>query len=213
MRSIGLFLAALALGFALAASAVEHTKHNRYKWKDIQGNLHFDDALPTEALQFGYDEINSQGVVVKHVDRPKTPEEMKAEQESAARQDAQKHATAEQAKAAQQLLAAYPDERDLVSAQQAQMDVLEQNIRTTRISLGSQEKSLTEVLSHAADLERNGKPVPASQQHQIDALRRNIEKQKIYIAAKEQEKPGLMKKFADELAHYRELHAKSQPQH
>jgi hypothetical protein len=209
MRSIGFFFAALALGFVLTASAAEHSKH-RYKWKDAQGNLHFDDALPIEALQFGYDEVNSQGIVVKHVDRTKTAEETKAEEDAAASQAAQQHTADEQATRGQQLLAAYPDERDLVSAQQAQMDVLEQNIHTTQISLSSQEKSLTELLSHAADIERGGKPVPAPQQQQIDVLRRNIEKQKAYIARKQQEKPGLTQKFADELAHYRELRAKSQ---
>ncbi len=210
MRTIGLLLSTLMLACVTAALAAESGSHNRYKWKDAQGNLHYDDALPTEALQFGYDEVNSQGLVVKHVDRTKTAEETKADEEAAARQAAQKHTTEEQAAHDQQMLAAYPDERELIGAQQAQMDVLEQNIRTTQISLDSQEKSLTEMLSHAADMERNGKPVPASQQKQIDVLRGNVEKQKAYIARKQQEKPGLTQKFADELAHYRELRAKSQ---
>ena len=210
MRPIGLLLLSTLLTYTIAVAAVGADSHNRYKWKDAQGNLHYDDALPTEALQFGYDEVNSQGLVVKHVDRTKTAEETKADEEAAARQAAQKHTTEEQAAHEQQMLTAYPDERELIGAQQAQMDVLEQNIHTTQISLNSQEKGLAELLSHAADMERNGTPVPASQQQQIDVLRGNIEKQKTYIARKQQEKPGLSKKFADELAHYRELRAKSQ---
>src|SRR5882724_966370 len=158
MRSIGFFLAAFALGFALTAAAAGH---NRYKWKDPQGNLHFDDALPTDALQFGYDVVNSQGLVVKHVDRTKTAQEIKAADETAALQAAQKRAADEQVQADQQMLAAYPDERDLASAQQAQMDVIEQNIYTIQLSLNSQEKSLTDLLTHAANLEHNGTPVPA----------------------------------------------------
>lgn len=206
MRSNGLFLAALVFGMALTATAAEH---NRYKWKDAQGNLHFDDALPTEALQFGYDEVNSLGIVVKHVNRVKTAEEMKADQEAATSQAAKNRLAEEQAQRDQQLLAAYPDERDLVSAQQAQMDVIEQNIHTTQLSLDNQEKSLAELLTHAATLERGGKPVPAYQQQQIDALRRNIEKQKAYIVARQQEKPKLTQKFAEDLARYRELRAKA----
>ena len=210
MRRIGILFAALALGIAFVATAQQANKHNRYKWKDAQGNLHYDDALPTEALQFGYDVVNSQGLAVKHVERAKTAVEMKADQETAERQAEQKHATEEQATRDQQQLAAYPDERDLVSAQQAQLDTIDQNIRTTQISLDSQEKSLTDQLTNAANLERNGKPVPAAQQQQIDTLRRNIENQKAYIARKQQEKTDVAKKFEADLTHYRELHAKAQ---
>ena len=210
MRRIGILFAALALGIAFVATAQQANKHNRYKWKDAQGNLHYDDALPTEALQFGYDVVNSQGLAVKHVERAKTAVEMKADQETAERQAEQKHATEEQATRDQQQLAAYPDARDLVSAQQAQLDTIDQNIRTTQISLNSQEKSLTDQLTNAANLERNGKPVPAVQQQQIDTLRRNIENQKAYIARKQQEKTDVAKKFEADLTHYRELHAKAQ---
>jgi hypothetical protein len=133
---------ALTLGIAAQASAAG-TPHNRYKWKDAQGNLHFDDVLPTEALQLGYEVVNSQGIVVKHVNRAKTTEEMKADDEAAAKLATQKHATEVQAKSDQQVLAAYPNEHELVSAQQAQLDMMDQNIHSTEISLQSQEKSLT----------------------------------------------------------------------
>lgn len=184
--------------------------HNHYKWKDAQGNLHYDDALPTEALQFGYDVVNPQGLTIKHVDRAKTAAELKADDEAAASQAEQKHVADEQAKTDQQILAAYPREQDLAGAQQARLDMLDQSIHSTEISLQSQEKSLTEMLSHAADLERNGKPVPATLQSQIDSLRKNVEKQKAYIAGKQQEKIDAANKFENELVHYREVQAKAQ---
>ena len=211
MRPIVLLLSTFA--FAIAAAAAERGTHNRYKWKDAQGNLHYDDALPIEAVQFGYDVVNPHGIVVKHVDRAKTSEEIKSDEDAAAHKAAQKHATEQQAKTDQQLLAAYPVESELAAAQQAQLDMIEQNIRTTQISLDSQEKSLTDTLSHAANLDRNGKPVPTALQQQIDSLRRTIQKLKAYVADRQQEKTGLAPKFADELTHYRELRAKAQVQH
>jgi hypothetical protein len=211
MRSIVHLLAFVALGVGIASPvAAENGEHNRYKWKDAQGNLHFDDALPIEALQLGYDIVNAQGIVVKHVDRPRTAAETKAVDDAASHQIEQKRAAEEQAKSDQQIIAAYPNESELMSGQQAQLDMIDQNIHATEISLQSQEKSLTEMLSHAADLDRNGKPVPASLQQQIDSLRRNVEKQKSYITTKQQEKTDAAKKFGVELEHYRELRAKAQ---
>jgi hypothetical protein len=211
MRRIGFSLAifTLVLGIVEPASA-ETGVHNRYKWKDAQGNLHYDDALPTAALQFGYDVVNAQGIVVKHVERTRTAEEMKADEAAAAQKAAQNRAAEEQAARDQQVLAAYPNERELVNSQQAQLDMLDQNILATELSLQSQEKSLTDNLSHAAELDRNGKPVPAALQSQIEALRQNIEKQKAYIASKQQEKADSVKKFEVELMHYREVRAKNE---
>jgi hypothetical protein len=210
MRSIASSLLVLALAFSIGATAATTTngKRNRYKWTDAQGNLHYDDALPTEALQFGYDVVNGQGIIVKHVDRAKTADELKAAKETSEKAAAAKRASDAQAKTDQQLLAAYPNESDLVVAQQAQIDTIDQSVHATEASLKNQEKSLSEMLSHAADLDRTGKPVPASLQQQIDSLRVNVERQKTYIANKQTEKEVDEKKFETDLAHYRDVQAR-----
>jgi hypothetical protein len=193
---------------AFSAAALAAGEHNRYKWKDTEGNVHFDDVLPEEAMKVGYDIVNSNGLIVKHVERLKTAEEVKVAEQEAARKAAEKSLADEQAKADQQTLAAYPTENELIETQNAQLAMLDQNIHATEISLQNQEKSLAELLSHAADLDRTGKPVPATLQSQIDVLRRNIEKQKQYIAAKAQEKVDASKKNEVELARYRDLRAR-----
>ncbi len=210
MRSIAASLLVLTLASCIVASAATTTneKRNRYKWTDAQGNLHYDDALPTEALQFGYDVVNGQGIIVKHVDRAKTNEELKADKEASDKATAAKRTSDTQLKNDQQLLAAYPNESDLVSSQRAQIDTLDQSVHATEVSLKNQEKSLSEMLSNAADLDRTGKPVPASLQQQIDSLRVNVEHQKTYIANKQAEKEADEKKFETELAHYREVQAR-----
>lgn len=208
MRSIASGLLVCALAFSIGASAATSATRNRYKWTDAQGNLHYDDALPMEAMQFGYDIVNPQGLVVKHVDRAKTAEEMKAEKEANEKTAAAKRAAEAQSKNDKQLLAAYPNERDLVAAQEAQVDMIDQSIHATEASLKNQEKSLSEQLAHAADLDRTGKPVPLTLQQQIDALRLTVENQKTYIANKQAEKETDQAKFESDLAHYREVQAR-----
>ena len=110
------------------------------------------------------------------------------------------------------MLAAYPREEDLQSSQREQLAVIDQTVQATQASLQNQEKSLSEMLAHAADLDRTGKPVPTTLQQQIDMLRVGIEKQKAYIANKNAEKESSAKRFETELAHYREVQAKDRLQ-
>jgi hypothetical protein len=206
MRIITVLAGALIISSSLSANAAP--EHNRYKWKDGQGNLHYDDSLPEAALQFGYDLVNKDGMVVKHVDRLRTPEEQQADKVAAAKLAAEKKTAEEQAQHDQQMLSAYPNEQDLAHNQQAQLDSLDQEMHATQVSLDSQEKSLTDMLGRAADLERTGKPVPPVLQKQIEAQRTTVAKQKDYIVSKQKERADTMQRFVDELAHYRELRAR-----
>ena len=202
------WLASLALLFSATCTFGESGDHNRFKWRDAQGNLHYDDVLPEEALKFGYDIISPKGLVLKHVDRARTPEELAADKTVAEKAAAEKRAKDEQVRKDQQMIAAYPHEEDLASAQREQLAVIDQTVQATQASLQNQEKSLSEMLAHAADLDRTGKPVPVTLQQQIDVLRVGIEKQKAYIVNKNAEKESSAKRFETELAHYREVQAR-----
>jgi Domain of unknown function (DUF4124) len=203
------FIAAIALLVtATAAFGVDQGGRNRYKWRDGQGNLHYDDALPDEALKYGYDVLNPSGIVVKHVERPRTAEELAADKATADKAATAKRAQDDQLRKDQQMLAAYPTEQDLQSAQREQLAVIDQTVEATQASLQNQEKSLREMLQHAADLERTGKAVSATLKQQIDDLSVSIEKQKAYIAGKHAEKESSAKRFESELVHYREVQAR-----
>ncbi|MBS0558109.1 MAG: DUF4124 domain-containing protein [Proteobacteria bacterium] len=205
MRRITWLLALLLLTLAAANALAADKTRDRYRWTDAQGVVHFDDVLSDAAIQAGYDVVNGNGMRLRHVARPMTAEEAKAEEKIQAQKKAADKVAADQARDDAQLLAAYPTEQMLSEAHQAQLAMIDQYIQATQISLQSQEKSLTDNLTHAADLERTGKPVPANLRAQIESLRANIEKQKAYIVAKQQEKVDNAAKFDAELAHYRQI--------
>jgi len=199
----------LALTSTLAISApASENERVRYKWKDEKGALHFSDTLTQEATKFGYDVVNTQGMVVKHVDRAKTPGELKAAKEEAQQKAKAKREAEEQAKADRQLLAAYPTEKMFNDMQKAYLSRLEQVIQSEESTLSAQEKSLTEQLSRAAELERDGKPIPVKVTEQINTLRADIAKQKSLIARKKEEKEVKVKNIDVELNHYREISTK-----
>ena len=189
----------------LASAAGPMSPHQRYKWTDGEGNLHYSDALPPEAVKYGYEIVNPQGVVIKHVDRPKTSEERAAAKAEIAKAQAAKDSADAHARNDKQMLAAYPTEDDLKRAQHQQADMMDTNLTSARISLQSQEKSLAELLGHAADLDSNGKPIPAVLTKKIADMRKQVEEQRTYIARKQKEHDDTVAHFDDELAHYRSL--------
>jgi hypothetical protein len=198
-------LAVLIAGPAWAAGGSTGKAHQRYKWSDGEGNLHYSDSLPPEAVKFGYEVVNAQGVVIKHVDRAKTAEEKAAAKAEIAKAQAAKDSAEARARNDKQLIAAYPTEDDLKRAQHQQADMLEQNLTSARISLQSQEKSLAELLGHAAELDANGKAVPVNLAKKIADMRKQVEDQRTYIARKEKERDDTIAHFDDDLAHYRAL--------
>ena len=199
-------LALLVAGSCWAAGAgPQNQKHGRYKWIDGEGNVHYTDVLPPEATKFGYDVVNPQGVVIKHVDRPKTPEEKAAAKAELAKAQSAREAAETRVRTDAQLLAAYPTEDDLKRAQRQQSDMLDQNLTSAQISLQSQEKSLAELLGHAAELDSSGKPVPTTLAKRIADTRKQVEDQRAYIERKKVERNDTVAHFDDEIAHYRSL--------
>ena len=212
MRRIAPLIATCVLGIATIQVQAADKNLDHYRWKDAQGVVHFDDVLSDAAIHAGYDVVSSGGMLVRRVAPPKTAEQQKADEKAQALKAAAEKLAAEQVRDDAQMLAAYPTEQDLSDAHTAQLAMIDQYIQSTQISLQSQEKSLTEMLSHAADLERAGKPIPVALSQQVESLRGNIEKQKAYIAAKQQEKIDSAAKFGVELAHYREVRGKPRSQ-
>ncbi|MGH8212364.1 MAG: DUF4124 domain-containing protein [Rhodanobacteraceae bacterium] len=190
------------------ADNVTPTTH--FRWHDAQGIVHYSDSIPPEAVRFGYDIVNDQGLLVRHVEREKTPAERAAAAAEAARQAAAKRAVQQQALADTQLLAAYPNEAGLKEAHQARLAQMQQSINTTQSNLHSQEQSLADLLAHAAELERSGEPVPAYLRERVTDQRQSVADERNEVARMQHEREETARQFDIELQHYRLLRAKAQ---
>ena len=201
----------LLLGASGLAQAEKDTRH-RYKWRDAQGNLHLEDSIPAADAKLGYDIVNGEGLTIRHVERQKTEEELAAVKAAAEKAAADKRAAEDQNSRDAQMLAAYPDEAELRKAQESQLTMVKQNIDTADAGIKSQEKSLAEMLGHAAELERDGKPVPPNYQAQIAKLKSGIAEQKVILEKRERERVAMQKQFEVEMAHYREVKKRADEQ-
>jgi hypothetical protein len=198
----------LALGSTSAPAAAPAASirghHTQFSWKDAAGIPHYSDTLTADALQYGYDVLNDKGLLIKHVDRQRTPEELFAEEAAAAKAATAKREAEVQALSDKRMLDAYPTEKDLANSRQAQLDSIDQNIRAATNSLGVQERSLSDTLAHADSMEHSGKPIPESLQKQIESLRKSAEALRAYIGRQQREKAAAAKRYESDLERYRE---------
>lgn len=206
MRALPVLLvSALALVFAAQADAQSAGKKKLYRWTDAEGKVHYTDALPPEAARDARDTLNDAGMAVERTERALTPEERAAREAEAARIAEEKRVAEERAKLDAVLVASYPSEADLERAYKERFQLIEQSVESARVGIRSQEKSLTDLLAHAGDLERNGRPVPAAVVESIGKTRAQVADQRNYLVKREAERAALQKEYDDVLARYRKL--------
>lgn len=210
MRAVRYLLAAALCIGTTAAAAQSNTSNNsgtRFRWKDASGASVFSDSLTPDALKAGYDIVNGQGLVIRHVDR-----QLNADERAAARKLAEQKAAADQALDQQrrddaQMLNAYPDEASFVTAKTAEMDNFEQAARTTRLNLQGQEKALADLLTRAGDLERAKQPVPPYLTDRIAKQRDTVANLRTMLQRQQKAKDDAKVSMDAQLQHYRQLKA------
>lgn len=198
--SIATLTAALLLGAAADASA-----QKLYRWTDKDGKVHYTDQLPPEAAKDEREQLNSQGLVVDRTERALTPEEKAVRDAENAKLAEQRRIEEEQAKMDSVLVGSYPSEDDLQRSYKERFDLIEQSLESARVSIRSQEKSLADLLAHAADLERNGKPVNKTVVDSITRTRAQVAEQRGYLHRRETEGTALRAEFDALVKRYREL--------
>lgn len=128
-----------------------------YRWTDAQGNVHYTDTLPDEALTQGRDEYSRRGRLVDQVARPPTPEE-KAEADA---RKAQAQADADAKEARQRELAAlrttYPSEQAIARDFEQRKAVYEGQITASEALLKERHRTLVDQLRNAGNAELQGK--------------------------------------------------------
>jgi Domain of unknown function (DUF4124) len=199
---------ALTVGLsAIAQAGPDSGGGLRYKWRDGQGQTHYSDSLTGDAMKYGYDLVNDQGMTIQHVERQLSPQELVAAHKLAEQQAAQKRAADEQSRNDAQMLAAYPDEASFKASQQQTLSTIDQQMGTTRINLHSQERALTELLDRAAESERGKQPVPKSLSDSIQQQRSVVAGQRAALDRQQAARDATAEQAAQQLQRYRELKA------
>lgn len=201
------FVVLLAVAVALPAFA-SNAPSEHYRWKDSAGVVHFSDIIPASALAGGYDVVDNQGRVVRHVGRELTPAERRAAAAEAAKLATAKRAAQKQQLADSQMMSAFPTDKALITEQQGELKQIEIDIKTLNGNLATQESALTDLLTHAADMEHAGKVVPHGVNERIAEQRGVVNGERAQVAQRRADLVAAKARFADQLARYRMLRAK-----
>ncbi|GLQ97728.1 DUF4124 domain-containing protein [Dyella mobilis] len=200
-------MASVTLSLGMAATAMAQGSGMHYRWVDGSGLSHYSDSLTNDAVKFGYDVINSDGMVVAHIGKQLSPSERAAAEQQAATQAAQQRKVEQQKRDDMQMLNTYPDEDALKAEQQQVLQDLDEQISTTRANLHSQDAALTDLLNRAADDERAKQPVPKALVDQITAQRNVVANQRALLQHQQAHREDLVQQQAQALQHYRDLKA------
>lgn len=188
MRVINL---AIIISLLLGAGLADAQQKKLYRWTDQDGKVHYSDHVPPEAIENARAEINQRGIKVGEVDRALTAEEQadakRIEREAAERAKQEE----EQNKRDTILLSSYGTVGELERAFRERFDLLDQSLESARVGIRSQEKSLADLLSHAASLQRQGKPVPANIRTSIEVAQHQVTQQREYLTSREAEKQAV----------------------
>lgn len=203
-----LLVAVLASVLVSVAMAADTAAATHYRWKDASGVVHFSDTIPAAALAGGYDIVNNQGMVVRHVARELTPEERRVAADAAAKAAAARRDAQQRQLEDTQMLAAYPTDKDLQASQQAQLKQIQTDIATLESNLRSQEDSLTDLLAHAADMEHAKQPIPPSVHKRITEQRTIVSDERRALVQRRADYANTEARFAAQLNRYRTLRAK-----
>lgn len=183
MRLNHLYCALLCglLALPVWASAQQQNKNKQdlppgavFRYETEDGQTRISSSVSDEAIEQGYEVLNSKGRVIRTVEPALTEQERRELQQEKERERQKKR----QKKRDEELLQLYAGPGDARRARDRQIEALEVNISYTKNSLEGIKKKLEREVGNAAEYERRGEEVPASVQESIDHYESRIEEHK-----------------------------------
>lgn len=183
--------AALSLLLTLPVSAAG----NLYRFKDGSGNPTISQSLPAEALQRGYQILNSSGRVLETVAPALTEAQIaakKAREQELARQAEQ----AEKQKVIdRQLLRTYSHPDDVIKALKRKLGQMRSLISLKQGNIVSLKAQVRQEQSRAANVERSGREIPSAILTRINSLQAEITETKAEIARQKKDIDSLVAEY------------------
>ena len=182
--------------------------HARIKcWTNKDDIRECGNVVPPEYSQKGHEELSDQGIVIDRKERAKTPEELEEERRLAAIQAEEDRKARKKEIADRVLLDTFASEDDLVLARDGKLAAIEQTIHVAESRIKKLQKSLNEIMSMAAEMERRGKPPADGTQNEIDVVRAQIAENRAYIKTLHKEQDAVRNAFESDLTRFKELKA------
>jgi hypothetical protein len=137
--------------------------------------MHFGDKIPTQYLVKEHEELNEQGVTVKHKDAAKTAEEQAAEKRL---EKERKLAELEEKKKKQRdrvLLDTYTTERDLIVARDSRLEAVGSQIQLAESIIEDSNNKIESMEKQVTQIKSSNREVPADLYQRIEGEKRQVQ--------------------------------------
>ena len=201
--SIFFRLAALCLGFVMAATSSAASRF--YRYEDDNGVRVIRDTIPPEVVHKGYDILGSDGRLVERVPRSLTKEEREAIEASKGSREQLAEERAQQEAADRKLLTIFSAPEDAERARDRKIEALDVLVSVNRGNIVRLQSEYDQAQQQAAQLERAGNAVPDHLVEKMERVARQISKLQETIDEKEKEKQQVSAEYARDIERLKQL--------
>ena len=203
MKSRSVILPALASVSIILSCITVTAQAKTYRWVDADGRVHYSDQIPPNEVDRAYSVINKGGVTIDNVGQAKTKEQLAEERRL-------KEQQTEQENYDRILLDTYTKVDDLEDTRDRYIASLEGLIKVSQHKLANLNNELDKLNKSAANLERNGKPMPDELRNDIASIQSQIDRENDFIVAQRAQQKEVKEKFASDIKRYKELKSAQQ---
>ncbi|WP_455384986.1 DUF4124 domain-containing protein [Acidihalobacter prosperus] len=211
MRS-RVLLGSATLCLLLATAAASAAESSTFRWRDAQGQVHYSNLLPPQAVDRGYEVLNSSGDVVKRVPPPLTPAQRAAAEAEAKRLEKLAAGRAEQQRRDNMLLRTFNSVHDIERLRDDRVSALEAQLRLVREHQQRLEKHLAGLQAREAKLVAAKRDVPADLRQEIAGVRSELADARNTRKTLETERADTLRRFKDDIARFKQLQAEGRVQ-
>jgi hypothetical protein len=149
----------------LGLSAMVAEAGNLYRYRNNQGNLVIDYAVPPKYVSNGYEILSESGTVIDVIEPQVDPEDMEPEEVQRSRSEAE----AARQKEDEMLLRTYSEIAELEAAMDRKLKQLDREIEIIQSNLEKNEKALDASRVKAANYQLGGRHVPKALLKNMDS--------------------------------------------
>lgn len=204
---IFLTLGAAALAAILSASALAQSQQGPklYKWVDKQGVTHYGSSVPPQYADQQLQVLNSQGMTVKTLAAPKTPEQLAAEKQQQATAAQETEEQKKQHATDQMLLDTYTSVADIEQDRKTRAKAMDAQITVTNSAIASLEGNLKTYKKQQEVLTKNHKPIPESLRKDLSNTDQQLAADRKLLDQQTQQKQAMEARFDGYAKRFQEL--------
>lgn len=190
---------------SLAATAFA----DMYRWQDDEGRTHVSDYITPEAAKRGYDILNPQGRVIRHVDPPPTAEELAAreaaDREAKIKAEEEKRIAKERERRDRKLRLSYTTVEEIEHTRDERLSLLASYIELNEKNLKQKEDELDSVRKRNQGFIDKQQEVPERFAMKQGRLEEEIATLEGNISQQNAQFKELKQRFDDDIARFKEM--------